>query len=90
MLWKKVRHGWWLGGFGLFIPSNQRFFDFLITLSETSFTLVVGVESPKCRKPKLTCDNGSDGEENMVNRHHRGCGVEFCGLIQEPRAEDTA
>lgn len=81
--------GGWLGGFGLFIPSNQRFFDFLIILSETSFTLVVGVESPECRKPKLTCDYGTDGKENVVNGHHRRCAVEFRGLIQEPRAEDT-
>lgn len=49
----------------------------------------MGIESPKHRKPKLTCNNGTDCKESMVNGHHRRCIVEFCGLIQEPRAEGT-
>lgn len=65
------------------------FLDFLITLRETSFMPFMGIESPKHRKPKLTCNNGTDCKESMVNGHHRRCIVEFCGLIQEPRAEGT-
>lgn len=49
----------------------------------------VGVESPRCRKPKLTCYNGTGRKEDVVDWHHHCCVVEFCSLIQEPRAEDT-
>lgn len=51
--------------------------------------LLCEVESPKFRKPKLTCNNGTGCKEYVVHWHHRRCIVEFRGLIQEPRAEGT-
>lgn len=64
-------------------PNNRR--DSLIFLYACC-----GGRTPKYRKPKLTCHNGTGCEENLVNGHHRRCIVELRGLVQEPRAEGTS